>query len=80
MSRIGPPRPSPQVNLDDDAPLRRVHFRLWQISLAAVVVAVTCWSYTLHFALGLSATFLAKHILVAILAVGLDLPPVRERE
>jgi hypothetical protein len=80
MSRLGPPQPGRHIDLDDNEPLRRVHFRLWQISISAVVIVVTCWSYTLHFALGLSATFLAKHILVAVLAVGLHLPPQREHD
>ncbi len=65
MSRIQQPHPDR---------LRHVHFRLWQISICAVVILVTSWSYTLHLAIGLGATFLAKHILVAVLAAGLDLP------
>jgi len=79
MPRAGPPQ-VPRISVSDDQPLRRVHFRLWQISVSAVTVVVTCWSYTLHLALGLAATFLAKHILVAVLAAGLEVPPVRERE
>ena len=80
MPRAGPPFVPPRVSVDDDQPLRRVHFRLWQISIMAVTVLLTAWSYTLHVAVGLTATFLAKHVLVAVLAAGLQLPPLRERE
>jgi hypothetical protein len=79
MPRAGPPSATP-VTLGDEQPLRRVHFRLWQITATAVTVLVTCWSYTLHFGLGLAATFLAKHILVAVLAAGLDVPPPRVKQ
>lgn len=75
MSQLTPPRLPPAVSTcRDDDPLRRVHFRLWQISLAAVTVLVTGWFWSLGPAAGLTASFLAKHVLVAILTVGLDLP------
>jgi hypothetical protein len=68
------------VSVGDDPPQRRMQFRLWQISITSVTVLLTAWSYTLHVALGLTATFLAKHVLVAVLAAGLQLPPLHERE
>ena len=74
MSQIEPP---PLVDVQDEPPMRRVQRRLLQIGLAAAVVFATAWCYQLHIALGLTATFLAKHILVAILAAGLRLP-IRE--
>ena len=48
--------------------------RLMQIAIAALTIFATAWCYQMHIALGLTATFLAKHILVAILAAGLRLP------
>jgi hypothetical protein len=72
MSRIGPP-----VGLRDESPRQRVRRHLWQIGLASLVIFATVWCYQFHIALGLAATFLAKHILVAILAAGLRLP-IRE--
>jgi hypothetical protein len=74
MSQIARPH-LPMV--DDHDPLRQVRTRLLQISLAAATVFATAWCYQMHIALGLTATFLAKHILVAILAAGLRLP-IRE--
>ena len=77
MARIDPPPPRPVVTLNEDHPLYRVHFRLWQIGIASGTVCLTCWCYSLDLALGLTATFLAKHVLVAVLAAGLDLPEPR---
>ena len=73
MSQIAPPR----LDLRDEPPTRRVAIHLLQIVLAALTVFLTAWCYQLHIALGLAMTFLAKHILVAILAAGLRLP-IRE--
>ena len=72
MSDLPPPlthRP-----LRDKSPRRHVQVRLMQIAFAAGTIFATAWCYQLHIALGLTATFLAKHILVAILAAALRLP------
>ena len=76
MSQIAPPSP-PLVDLHDETPMQRVQRRLLQIGLAAATVFAAAWCYQVHVALGLTATFLAKHILVAILAAGMRLP-IRE--
>lgn len=74
------------VEMRDESPRRRVQIRLCHIALAAATIFATAWCYQLHIALGLTATFLAKHILVAILAAELRLPirdvnsPVSPRE
>jgi hypothetical protein len=73
MSQIAPPVP-PLVGLRDERPMERVQRRLLQIALAAATIFATAWCYQVHIALGLTATFLAKHILVAIVAAGLRLP------
>jgi hypothetical protein len=72
MSQIARP-----VGLSDESPRQRVQRHLLQIALASLVVFATAWCYQFHIALGLAVTFLAKHILVAILAAGLRLP-IRE--
>ena len=79
MSQTAPPIPPPIVGVYDEPPRRRVQRRLLQIALAAATVFATAWCYQVHIALGLTATFLAKHILVAILAAGLRLP-IRENK
>jgi hypothetical protein len=77
MATVVPP-PAPTVS--DEGPLQRVHFRLWQIVLAAVTVIVTGWFFTFHVVAGIIALLFAKHILVAILAMGLHLPPPKKPE
>jgi hypothetical protein len=67
--------PVPPVTLSDEGPLRRVHFRLWQIVMTALTILGTAWCFTLGALPGIIAVLFAKHILVAVLAVGLRLPP-----
>ena len=62
-----PPPGPPLVDLHDESPRRRVQARLLQIGLAALTVFATAWCYQIHIALGLTMTFLAKHILVEAL-------------
>src|SRR5205085_354018 len=52
-----PPRP---VSMDDFPPLRRIHFRLWQISLSGATVLITAWCYTLGPFAAIVATVIAK--------------------
>lgn len=73
MSRITPH----VVDLQDERPSYRVRVHLLQIALAFATIFATAWCYQLHVFLGLTATFLAKHILVALLAAGMRLP-IRE--
>ncbi|MCS7046014.1 MAG: hypothetical protein NZO58_06635 [Gemmataceae bacterium] len=63
--------PSPPDLLSGDDPVQRVHFRLWQISMSALTLLVTIWCFTISPILGIVVSFLAKHVLVAILATGL---------
>jgi hypothetical protein len=73
MSQSAPPTDK----LHDESPRRRVRTHLLQIALAGITIFATVYCYQIHIFLGLSATFLAKHILVAILAAGMRLP-IRE--
>ena len=76
MSQIAPPSP-PLVGLRDESPAYRVRVHLLQIALAFATIFATVYLYQIHLLLGLTMTFLAKHILVALLAAGLRLP-IRE--
>ena len=76
MSQIIPPQP-PLVDVREKQPPHYVRTRLLQVGLAAATIFATAWCYQMHIALGLTATFVAKHILVAILAAALRLP-IRE--
>jgi hypothetical protein len=71
MSRLAPPPAPPTVALGDDDRLKRVHFRLWQLVLTAVTVLITGWFCTFGAIPAILALMVAKHILVAILVMGL---------
>ncbi len=66
--------PTHTATMDEYPPLRRINFRLWQISLSSATVLITAWCYTLGPLAAIIATVVAKHVLVAILASGLNLP------
>lgn len=81
MSLTAPPRSpdsAPRLATDDDHS-RRIHFRLWQISLTLITVVATAWFCSfmnwkspLGALPGIVAIVVAKHILVAILVQGVD--------
>jgi hypothetical protein len=67
---VPPPFP-PRVALDEGDELSRVRFRLWQILWTAVTVGVTAWICTFGWIPAILALLTAKHVLVAILVMGL---------
>ncbi len=71
MAHMAPPQAPPQVALDDDDRLWRVQLRLWQMWLTLVTVLITVWLITLGPIPGIIAVVTAKHVLVAILVMGL---------
>ena len=71
MKQMAPPELPPRVALGDDGGRRRVEFRLWQILLTAVTVGVTAWICTFGWIPAILALLTAKHVLVAILVMGL---------
>ncbi len=64
------PSPVPPITNVDD-PVRRVHFRLWQIVMTVFTVVICGWFFTIHVAAGIIALFAAKHVLVAVYAMNL---------
>ena len=71
MMKMAPPETPPRVALGDDDGLSRVHFRLWQLMMTAVTILITTWFCTLGWIPAILALMVAKHILVAILVMGL---------
>jgi hypothetical protein len=62
----------PRVALDEgDDRLRRVRMRLWQLLLTALTVLITGWFCSLGWVPAILALMVAKHVLVAILVMGL---------
>lgn len=65
-----PPRP-PLVAVDDGDGRRRVHHHLRIWTLTAITIIVTAWLCTYGVVASVLALAVAKHVLVAILAMGL---------
>ena len=80
MSRLAPPPAPPTVALADDDRLKRVHFRLWQLVMTALTVLITGWFCTFGAIPAILALMVAKHVLVAILAMGLGVDQTQPRQ
>jgi hypothetical protein len=52
--------------------LDRLQFRLWQFMVTAITVLVTVWCCTLGPIPAILALMVAKHVLVAVLVMGMD--------
>ncbi len=72
-------QPLTTETVDYEPPAKRVRRHLVRVAVAAGTIFVTAWCYQIHVALGIAATFLAKHILVAVLVAGLRVP-IRENK
>jgi hypothetical protein len=75
MSRLAPPHLPPRITVGDDDSLRRLQFRLWQVFMTMLTVLATVWFITLGPVPAIIALAVAKHVLVAILVMGLDIYP-----
>jgi hypothetical protein len=75
MIQLSPPPPpaAPRVTFDDSR--QRMRFRHWQVMATAITIVFTCWFMSFGVLPAILALMVAKHVLVAILAVGLNLPP-----
>ena len=73
MSALMPPPPKPPmaVAVADDNRLPILSHRIRMVSLSLVTVLATAWFFTLGLVPGILAAMVAKHILVAILTMGL---------
>ncbi len=80
MAQFAPPIRPPAVALAEGDGLNRIQFRLWQWSMSLVTILATVWFFTLGPIPGIIAVAVAKHILVAILVVGLGVDTVEARE
>jgi hypothetical protein len=71
MSQLAPPPAPPIVAVGDDGRLKRVNFHLWQLIMTALTILITGWFCTFGAIPAILALMVAKHILVAILVMGL---------
>jgi hypothetical protein len=68
------------VALADNDDLHRLQQRLWQLLLTLVTVLITAWCCTLGPIPAIIALMTAKHVLVAILVMGLGVDAGRRVE
>lgn len=71
MAQMAPPRPPLPIALADDDGLQRLRTRTWQLVMTALTVLITAWFCTLGWVPAILALVTAKHVLVAILVMGL---------
>jgi hypothetical protein len=70
---MAPPVSPPRIALGDDNVPARLRLRLWQTWWSLATIMATAWCMTLGAIPGILAAVIAKHILVAVFVVGLDL-------
>lgn len=70
MAVLAPPPPS-RVTHGDDGSIRRVRLRVFQVGSTLTTILATIWLCTLGVIPGILGVMVAKHILVAILIMGL---------
>jgi hypothetical protein len=80
MSQLAPPPLPPRVATGDQDNLERLRFRLFQVLVTAVTILLTAWFITMGPVPAILALATAKHVLVAILCMGLDLYPTYRGE
>ncbi len=71
MSLLAPPPRTPRIALDDNDDLGRLRLRMTQILATIITILVTAWLCTFGAISAILALMVAKHILVAILVMGL---------
>ena len=71
MQSVAPPPKTPVIALDEK-PGGRMHLRMKQLFYTAITVFLTAWFCTMGVIPAILALVVAKHVLVAILAMGLE--------
>jgi hypothetical protein len=77
MALLAPPPRTPRLALDDNDDLNRLRMRLTQVRATVVTVLATAWLCTFGAIAAILALMVAKHILVAILVMGLGVDAPR---
>ncbi|MBL8795393.1 MAG: hypothetical protein JNM56_15925 [Planctomycetia bacterium] len=79
MSQLAPPEPPLRVALDDDH-RQRFWFRHWLLVWTVLTIIITAWFVSMGPVPAILALVVAKHILVALLAVGLGVDQTHEAQ
>jgi hypothetical protein len=68
------------VTTADDDGMARLQFRLWQVWMTTLTLLVTVWFMTFGAIAAIIALVVAKHVLVAIFLIGMDIYPAYKDE
>ncbi len=71
MAVLAPPPRTPRIALDDNDGVKRLRLRMTLIAATIVTTLATGWLCTFGAIPAILALMTAKHVLVAILAMGL---------
>ena len=71
MALLAPPPRTPLIAMDDNDGVKRLRLRMTQILATIITLLVTGWFCTFGAIPAILALMTAKHILVAILMMGL---------
>jgi len=77
MALLVPPPAPPRVAVSDDDGKKKFRLRLTQVMATLLTALVTAWACTLGIFPAIIALMVAKHILVAILVMGLGVDAQR---
>ena len=72
MAALAPPPSPPQAGLGDNDGLARYRLRMTQTMATIVTVLATAWLCTLGAIPAILGLMTAKHVLVAVLVMGLE--------
>jgi hypothetical protein len=73
MSQLAPPPAPPRVTTSDEDWARRFRTRMLQVTATLTTLLLTAWFCTLGALPGILALVVAKHVLVAVLMMGLGI-------
>jgi len=74
MGQLAQP-PAPPVSTAEDDGMARLQFRVWQVWITALTILVASWFFTFGAIAGIVALVVAKHVLVAVFLIGMDIYP-----
>jgi hypothetical protein len=67
------------MTAEDDG-LARLQFRVWQVWITTLTILITAWFVTFGALTAIIALVVAKHVLVAIFLIGMDVYPAYKDE
>lgn len=79
MATLAPPPAPPRVATGDNDDTRRFRLRVTQVAATLVTVLATAYFCTLGPIIAIIALAVAKHVLVAVLVMGLGVDAPREK-